>query len=152
MKYKYINRTKYVHRLSLIFYSAYENCQCSLFPYICMCSSKYFHIHGANLLFAKIVCYPNTINPSNVHSVSWNIFVHYNDVIIDAMASQITRLTIVYSTVYSCADQRKHQSSASLAFVRGTHRWPVNSPHKWLATRKLFPFGDVIMICLPKIR
>ena len=62
-----------------------------------------------------------------------------------AMASQITSLTIVYSTVYSGADQRKHQSSASLAFVRGIHRWPVNSPHKWPVTRKRFPFDDVIM-------
>ena len=61
------------------------------------------------------------------------------------MASQITSLTIVYSTVYSGADQRKHQSSASLAFVRGIHRWPVNSPHKWPVTRKMFPFDDVIM-------
>ena len=42
-----------------------------------------------------------------------------------AIASQITSLTIVYSSVYSGADQRKHQSSASLAFVRGLHRWPV---------------------------
>ena len=41
----------------------------------------------------------------------------------DEMASQITSLTIVYSAVYSDADQRKHQSSASLAFVRGIHRW-----------------------------
>ena len=40
-----------------------------------------------------------------------------------AMASQIISLTIVYSTVYSSADQRKHQSSASLAFVRGIRRW-----------------------------
>ena len=39
------------------------------------------------------------------------------------MASQITSLTIVYSTVYSCGDQRKYQSHASLAFVRGIHRW-----------------------------
>ena len=61
------------------------------------------------------------------------------------MASQITSLTIVYSTVYSGADQRKHQSSASLAFVRGIHRWPVNSPHKGPMTRKMFPFNDVIM-------
>ena len=44
--------------------------------------------------------------------------------------SQITSLTTVYSTFYSGEDQRKHQSSASLAFVRGIHRWPVNSPHK----------------------
>ena len=62
-----------------------------------------------------------------------------------AMASQIASLTIVCSTVYSGADQRKHQSSASLAFVRGIHRWPVNSPHKWSVTRKMFPFDDVIM-------
>ena len=48
--------------------------------------------------------------------------VHYGDVIMGAIASQITSLTIVYSTVYSDADQRKHQSSASLAFVRGIHR------------------------------
>ena len=61
------------------------------------------------------------------------------------MASQITSLTIVYSAVYSGADQRKHQSSASLAFVRGIHRGPVNSPHKWPVTRKIFPFDDVIM-------
>ena len=61
------------------------------------------------------------------------------------MTSQITSLTIVYSTVYSDADQRKHQSSASLAFVRGIHRRPVNSPHKWPVTRKMFPFDDVIM-------
>ena len=62
-----------------------------------------------------------------------------------AIASQITSLTIVYWTVYSDADQRKHQSSASLAFVRGIHRGPVNSPHKWPVTRKMLPFDDVIM-------
>ena len=55
-----------------------------------------------------------------------------------AMASQITSLTIVYSTIYSGADQRKHQSSASLAFVRGIQQWPVNSPPKWPVTRKCF--------------
>ena len=60
-------------------------------------------------------------------------------------ASQITSLAIVYSIVFSSADQRKHQSSASLAFVRGIHRGPVNSPHKWPVTRKMFPFDDVIM-------
>ena len=74
---------------------------------------------------------------------------HYNDVIMRAIASQITNLTIVYSTVYSGADQRKHESSASLAFVRGIHRGPVNSPHKWPVTRKVFPFDDVIMLTQP---
>ena len=72
---------------------------------------------------------------------------HYNDVIMGAMASQMTSLPIVYSTVYSGADQRKHQRSASLAFVRGIHRGPVNSPHKWPVTRKMFPFDDIIMEC-----
>ena len=62
-----------------------------------------------------------------------------------AIASQITSLTIVYSTVYSDADQRKHQSSASLAFVQGIHRGPVNSPHKWPETWQMFQFDDVIM-------
>ena len=71
---------------------------------------------------------------------------HYDDVIMGAMVSQITSLTIVYSTVYSRADQRKHQSSASLAFVRGIHRGPGNSPHKWPVPWKMFPFDDVIMI------
>ena len=73
------------------------------------------------------------------------IILHYTDVTMGAMGCQITSLTIVYSTVYSGADQRKHQSSASLAFVRGIHRRPVNSPHKWPVTRKRFPFDDVIM-------
>ena len=71
---------------------------------------------------------------------------HYSDVIMTTIASQITSLAIVYSTIYSDADERKHQSSASLAFVRGIHRGPVNSPHKWPVTRKMFPFDDVIMI------
>ena len=71
--------------------------------------------------------------------------IHYSDVIMGAIASLITSLTIVYSTVYSDADQRKHQSSASQAFVWGIHRGPVNSPHKWPVTRKMFPFDDVIM-------
>ena len=70
---------------------------------------------------------------------------NYNDVIMSVMASQITSLTSVCSTVYSGSDQRKHQSSASLAFVRGIHRWPVNSPHKGPVTRKMFPVDDVIM-------
>ena len=70
---------------------------------------------------------------------------YYCDVIMDTMASQITSLATVYSTVYSDADQRTHQSSASLAFVWGIHRGPVNSPDKWPVTRKMFPFDDVIM-------
>ena len=70
---------------------------------------------------------------------------HYCDVIMGTMTSQITVPSVIYSTVCSGADQRKHQSSASLAFVQGIHRWPVNSPHKRPVTREMFPFDDVIM-------
>ena len=76
---------------------------------------------------------------------------HYDDAMMSAMASQITSLTIVYSTVNSDADQRKHQSSSSLAFVRGIQRWPVNSPQKWTLSRKRFPFDDVIIIILRRV-
>ena len=68
----------------------------------------------------------------------YRTLLQYDDVIMGAMASQITSLTIVYSTVYSGADQSQHQSSASLAFVWGIHWGPVNSPHKWPVTRKCF--------------
>ena len=61
------------------------------------------------------------------------------------IAYQIS-LTIVYSTIYSDADQRKHQSSASLAFVQGIHWGLVNSMHKWPVTQKMIPFDDVIML------
>ena len=107
--------------------------------------------------------YPNSIqfielSTKNLHTddVSYNILVteyaritimHYCDAIMGAMASHITSLTIVYSTVYSCADQRKHQSPASLAFVRGnspvTGEFPAQMASKW----KMFPFDDVIMGC-----
>ena len=69
----------------------------------------------------------------------------------NAMASHITVVSIVYSTVSSGVDKRKPQSSASLAFVKGIHRWPVNSPHKGPVTREMLPFDDVIM-CLNKIK
>ena len=74
--------------------------------------------------------------------------MHYTDAIMGAIASQITSLTIVYSTVYSDAVQRKHQSTVSLAFVpvhHFVHRGPVTSPHKWPVTQKMFPFNDFIM-------
>ena len=70
---------------------------------------------------------------------------HYDDVTTCVMASEITGVSIVCSTVRSGADLRKHQSSTWLVRVRGIHRWPVDSPHKWLVTPKMFPFGDIIM-------
>ena len=62
-----------------------------------------------------------------------------------AMASNHQRL-LVCSTVGPGADQKKHQSSASLAFVRGIQLWPANSPHKGPVTLKMFPFDYIIIL------
>ena len=70
---------------------------------------------------------------------------HYSYVIMSAIASQITGVSIVCSAVCSGENQRKRQSSASLAFLKGTHWWPVDSPNKGPVTQKIFPFDDVIM-------
>ena len=72
--------------------------------------------------------------------------VHYNDVMMSAMASHIICVSSVCSTVCSGADQGKHQSrSTSLAFVREIHWWPVDSPHKGPVSWEIFPFDDVVM-------
>ena len=71
--------------------------------------------------------------------------MHCSGVVMSVMAPQLTGVSTVYSAVCSRSDQIKHQSSASLVFLRGIHRWPVNSPHKGPVTRKMFPFDDVIM-------
>ena len=105
-------------------------------------------LHKPHILITCPLCWKHVRSRLNVISGPQRerlVHGHYCDVIMGAMASQIISLTIVYLTVYSGADQRKQQSSASLAFVRGIHRWPVNSPHKWPATRKMFPFDDIIM-------
>ena len=81
----------------------------------------------------------------DVLMLSCSVALNWIEGILFVVASQITSLTIVYSTVYSGSDQRKHQSTASMVFVRGIHQWPVNSPHKGPVTRKMFPFDDVIM-------
>ena len=78
-------------------------------------------------------------------TVNGHHFTHYSDVIMRAMAYKITFVSVICSTVCSGADQRKHQSSASLDFVRVIHRWPVDSPHKRPVTRKMLPLDDVIM-------
>ena len=115
------------------------------------------------------MCYFNSLSWITIHiqqstpkrSTGSVLFCHYDDVTMSGMVSLITSLTIVYSTVYSGADQRKHQSPASLAFPSSNGnsfrvagplcgeftgpRSPVNSPHKGPVTRKLFPFDDVIM-------
>ena len=115
----------------------------------------YFYLRSAHSINWALVTY-SSINrttpgfgddllPARRQGIAW-INDHYNDVIMSAMESQITSLMIVYSTVYSDADQRKHKSSVSLAFVRGIPRWPVNSPYKGPVTWKMFPFDEVIMM------
>ena len=83
---------------------------------------------------------------SNYTYMSGNFIITVTSERTSMMTSQITSLTIVYSTVYSGTDERKHQSSASLTFVRGIHWWLVNSPHIGPVMWKTFPFDDVIMI------
>ena len=111
-------------------------------------ASSHHSTHCWNFTVTQHHCLRAGVTPFNWRAVyAFGCSFHYNDVIMGAIASQITSLTIVYSIVYSDADQRKHQSSASLAFVLWIHRGPVNSPHKWPVTRKIFPFDDVIIHC-----
>ena len=98
----------------------------------------------SGLLNQSISCATKEVR--NQLTVEWVLTnTHHNDVIMSAMASLITSFTIVYSTIYSSADQRKHLSPESLALVTGVHRWPVNSPHIKPVTRKVFPPDDVII-------
>ena len=118
---------------------------------------KMLHVEGRVIMELLLTLRLSNVSVSAFRKLSYfsNEFVqiihhtlsrfHYDDVIMSAIASQITSLAIVNSTVYSNADKKNHQSSASLAFVWGIHRGPVNSPHKWPVTRKMFPFDDVIM-------
>ena len=74
-----------------------------------------------------------------------NVISHYSDVIMSAMVSQTTGVSIVYSTVCLGADQRKYESSALIAFVSEIHGWPLGSRHEGPVTRKMFSFDDVMM-------
>ena len=116
---------------------------------ICLFSSVFFVEFNTKCYekFSLFIIYQNRY-VRNQWTQNFDLY-HYCDVIMGAVASQITSLMIVYSSVHSDADQRKHQSSASLAFVRGIHRWPVNSPHKWPVTRKCFHL--MTSSCLGKI-
>ena len=99
--------------------------------------------------------YCNGLAPNKRKTITWTrvdpdpcrpvVSLHYNDGIMSAMASQIISVSIVYLAVCSGSNQRKHQSSAPLAFVREIHRWPMDSPHKGPVTLKMFPFAGVIM-------
>ena len=90
---------------------------------------------------------PTTFSCSNKGSGSLEIWhipdptttTRYREIIKSPIESQITGVSIIFSTFRSGTVQRKLRSSASLAFVRGTHRWHANSPHKGPVTRKIFP-------------
>ena len=119
----------------------YFNDYICIHVYKCM-MKKHSNTKQHGEIIEMIFCRINLLFSTHVH---FTRRMHYDDVRMGAIASQITSLTIIYSIVYSDADQRKHQSSASLAFVWGIHRGPVNFPHKWPVKRKMFPFDDVIM-------
>ena len=101
----------------------------------------------------QIMAAPLSLNGLIIFTISrpvkqpWGIYdeinvIHYSDVIMSTIACLITSLAVVYSTVYSDADQRKHQSSASLAFVRGIHRDPpcISKTHA-LGGERTLPAG-----------
>ena len=97
----------------------------------------YVRITGIMYISHTNILAPQWTNYRFVQLHEWNHnsnnngkLTHYGDVIMRTIASQITSLTVVNSTVYSDADQRKH---------------PVNSPHKGPVTRKMLQFDDVIM-------
>ena len=114
--------------------------QVTVNPYLMKCPD--FHQLKTHT-YAVIPSYPGycreghwiSMGSPEILWVTWQ--AHYNDVITSAMASQITSISIVGPTVGSGADQRKRQSSATLAFVWGIHRWPMNYPHKRPVTRKI---------------
>ena len=115
----------------------------------------FFLYHSPTLICARL--YVNWHNLSHTNGIMSNQGVrkidtmstcqvmHYSDVIMSVVVSLIAGDSIVYSTICSGADQRKHQSSTSLAFVREIHRLPMNSPHKGPVTLQMFLFDDVIM-------
>ena len=88
-----------------------------------------------------MACCLRASGPQVVHGCT----LQWRGVIMNLVTSQITSISIVCASIYSGTDQRKHQSSALLDFVRRIYRWSVNSPHKGPVTRKMFPFDDVIM-------
>ena len=106
-------------------------------PYFCRRQTTLLHWKRSEYHYCFITASPSLISSPQLH---------YSDVLMGTMASLIIGVPIIYSTVCLGADQRKHQSSASLAFVREIHRWQVISPEKGPVTRKKFSFDGTIMI------
>ena len=106
------------------------------------CCFPYRHMKDSLLSLWRIVLIEVILNACMWNRESW-ISLQWRH---NGRAGVSNHQCIYCLTVSTGADQRKHQSSASLAFVRGIRRGPVNSPHKWPVTRKRFPFDDVIML------
>ena len=120
-----------------------------IYEYVYVCILYHFWTSGLwYLLKFFVVLYTDPYTLSTGSITDWphsQFSPGYFDIIMSAMAFQTTGVSIVCTTVCSGADQRKHQSSASLAFVRGINRCSVDSHHKGPVTRKMFLFGDVII-------
>ena len=97
----------------------------------------YLWIRSISMKFKQIVTFKKSKLEYHLQ-----YFAHYDVTVMELDGVKITSVSIVCSTICSGADQRKHKSSASLAFARGIHQWLVNSPHKQPVTRKVFPFDD----------
>ena len=114
-----------------------------------LCHGYNFHTVSRNNIINK--CFTSWVFDIFMRHSQWphsklaHEILHYSDVIMGVIASQITGVSIVCSPVSSGADLRKLQSSASLAFARGILRWPVTSSYKGPVARKMFPFDDVII-------
>ena len=112
----------------------------------CTLNEMYWHLTFVlvqnEVWYEKFTMKPVLVNNVWVIGANWPRTLQWRP---RATASQITSLRIVHSTVYSRRRSKKHQNSASVAFVGGIHLWPVNSLHKGSVTRKMFPFDNVIM-------
>ena len=121
-------------------------CTCHASTVVVRCAKFYNDHFSVTGMRGKLIFHRIWITMEIGSLTNMGEIYHFSDVTMSVMASLITGVSIVYSSVCSGADQRKHQSSTSLAFVRGIHRWLVNSQqHKGQLTRMMFPFDDVIM-------
>ena len=140
---------KSIDELSIILFHVHEWIIKFIFSWPCMVFITIVNMYSLHYLHSVERIHINgglSTHKSRQYTmeIPWE-FIYYSNVIMSAMASQITGVSMVYSTFCWGADQRKHQSSASLTFVRGIHRWPVDSPHKWSVTRKMFSLDDAIV-------
>ena len=138
--YKCYNEYRYAFHRTMICLNV------TLFACVMGFQTRYTQLDAIEATAINIICRTRELKGHWVKRLRYaDEMTHYGDVIMSEMASQIIGVSIVCQTVGSGADQRRHQSSASLAFVREIHRSPVNFPHKGPVARKMFPFDEIIM-------